>query len=59
LITALSPALGYEEATTIAQEAHATGRGVVELVLAHGLLNGNEIDRLLASAMPQPDAAQA
>ena len=36
LVTALSPLLGYEQATAIAQEAQLTGRGVVELVLEYG-----------------------
>ena len=38
LVTALNPHIGYASATAIAQEALATGKGVAELVLEHGLL---------------------
>ena len=48
LVTALSPQLGYERATAIAQEAQLTGRGAVELVLEHGLLTREQIDAALS-----------
>ena len=51
LVTALSPQLGYERATAIAQEALLTGRGAVELVLEQGLLTREQIDAAL-----RPDA---
>ncbi|QCO99629.1 aspartate ammonia-lyase [Arthrobacter sp. 24S4-2] len=47
LITALSPAIGYENATLIAQEALLTGQGVSDLVLSRGLLTQQQIDGLL------------
>jgi aspartate ammonia-lyase len=48
-ITALSPYIGYERATAIAQEALLTGASVVDLVLAHGLLTRERIDELLSA----------
>ena len=39
LATALNPYIGYENATMIPKQAIATGRGVAELVLEHGLLD--------------------
>jgi aspartate ammonia-lyase len=47
LATALNPQLGYATSTAIALEALATGRGVAELVLEHGLLSAAELDELL------------
>jgi aspartate ammonia-lyase len=47
LVTALNPHLGYAAATAIAQEALASGRGVAELVLEHGLLSGGRLEELL------------
>ena len=47
LVTALSPLLGYEQSTAIAQEAQATGRGAIELVLEKGLLTQEQIDRVI------------
>ncbi len=38
LVTALNPYIGYEQATAVAREAKASGRGVSELVLERGLL---------------------
>jgi aspartate ammonia-lyase len=48
LVTALSPTIGYENATSIAQEALLTGRGVAELVVERGLLSEVEVHRLIA-----------
>jgi aspartate ammonia-lyase len=48
LVTALSPRIGYENATLIAQEALLTGQGVTDLVLSKGLLTQEQIDGLLA-----------
>lgn len=51
LVTALSPRIGYENATIIAQEALLTGQGVADLVLVKGLLTQQEIDGLLAQML--------
>ncbi|GAC1368834.1 MAG: aspartate ammonia-lyase [Pseudarthrobacter sp.] len=48
LVTALNPHLGYATATAIAQEALATGKGVAELVLEHGLLTDAQLQELLS-----------
>ncbi|WP_457963657.1 aspartate ammonia-lyase [Arthrobacter sp. D1-29] len=48
LVTALNPHLGYTTATAIAQEALATGKGVAELVLEHGLLTDAQLQELLS-----------
>jgi aspartate ammonia-lyase len=47
LVTALNPYIGYENATMIAREALATGRGVAELVLERGLLSADALTLLL------------
>ncbi|WP_447728078.1 aspartate ammonia-lyase [Sphingomonas koreensis] len=47
LVTALNPYIGYENATMIAREALATGRGVAELVLERGLLSAEALTFLL------------
>ena len=47
LVTALNPHIGYAAATAIAKEALATGRGVAELVLEHGLLSADRLEELL------------
>ncbi|SEC21030.1 aspartate ammonia-lyase [Rhodobacter sp. 24-YEA-8] len=38
IVTALNPYIGYENATELAREAFASGRGVCELALERGLL---------------------
>ncbi|MDI2035569.1 aspartate ammonia-lyase [Paenarthrobacter nitroguajacolicus] len=48
LVTALNPHIGYASATAIAQEALATGKGVAELVLEHGLLTAAQLEDLLS-----------
>lgn len=48
LVTALNPHIGYEAATAIAQEAHATGKGVATLVLEKKLLTREQLDILLS-----------
>ena len=50
LVTALSPRIGYENATDIAQEALLSGRGVAEIVEYRGLLTRAQIDELLSPA---------
>ena len=47
LVTALNPAIGYENATRVAREALASGRSVVDLVLEHGLLDEATLSELL------------
>jgi len=47
IVTALNPLIGYENATAVAKEAHATGKGVAEIVLAKGLLTKEQLDEVL------------
>ncbi|MGY2050875.1 aspartate ammonia-lyase [Methylobacterium sp. JK268] len=47
LVTALNPYIGYRNATAVAVEAHATGRGVYELVLEKGLMPRAQLDAVL------------
>ena len=47
IVTALNPLIGYENATAVAKEAHATGKGVAEIVLARGLLTKEQLDEVL------------
>jgi aspartate ammonia-lyase len=47
LATALNPHIGYENASAIAKEAIATGRGVAELVLERGLLAPQQLEEIL------------
>ena len=46
--TALNPWIGYAQASAIAQEAHRTGRRVRDLVLERGLLEADQLDRILS-----------
>ena len=50
LVTALNPYIGYQAATDIAREALLTGAGVAELVVAHGLMDA---EQLAASLRPE------
>ncbi|WP_031464282.1 aspartate ammonia-lyase [Sciscionella sediminilitoris] len=56
LVTALSPALGYEIASSVALEAQHTGRPALELVRERGLLSSQQL-RALTS--PQALTGQA
>ena len=47
IVTMLNPIIGYKESTNIAKEANETGRGVYELVLEHGILTKEQLDRIL------------
>lgn len=47
IVTALNPYIGYDQSAAIAKEALASGRGVVELVLEHGLLTREQVDEVL------------
>ena len=48
IVTALNPIIGYKNSTKIAKEAMATGPGVYELVLEHGILTKEELDTILS-----------
>jgi aspartate ammonia-lyase len=47
IVTALNPYIGYANATAVAQEAHASGGSVYEIVLAKGLLSKKQLDEIL------------
>ena len=47
IVTMLNPIIGYKASTKIAKEASETGRGVYELVLEHGILTKEQLDRIL------------
>ncbi|MGE5478912.1 MAG: aspartate ammonia-lyase [Chloroflexota bacterium] len=47
LVTALNPYIGYENATSIAQEALMTGKRVYDLVLERKLLSKEKLDMLM------------
>jgi len=48
IVTALNPYIGYEKSSALAREAHATGRGVYELVLEKKWLSQTDLDRILS-----------
>jgi aspartate ammonia-lyase len=58
LVTALSPVIGYENATEVAQDALVSGRGVAEIVEQRGLLSAERIAAILdaMAAAPGPRA---
>ena len=47
MVTALTPAIGYDRAAEVAKEAHATGKTVREVCLDRGLLDSAQLDDLL------------
>lgn len=47
IVTALNPYIGYANATSVAQEAHATGGSVYEIVLTRRLLSKERLDDIL------------
>ncbi|MFM6980353.1 MAG: aspartate ammonia-lyase [Micrococcales bacterium] len=49
LVTALSPSIGYENATAIAKHAQATGNSVRKSALELGILTAEEFDALLGN----------
>lgn len=56
IVTALNPYIGYENATRIAQEAHATGKSVYALVLEKKLLSRQQLDDILRpEALTRPN----
>jgi aspartate ammonia-lyase len=57
IVTALNPYIGYANATAVAQEAHASGRSVYEVVLEKGLLSKEKLAEVLRPEIltrPQP-----
>ncbi|WP_268876179.1 MULTISPECIES: aspartate ammonia-lyase [Bacillaceae] len=60
IITAINPHVGYETAARIAKEAITSNRPVREICLERGLLNEDELDRILDSKeMTNPGIAAA
>ncbi|MBI3175020.1 MAG: aspartate ammonia-lyase [Chloroflexi bacterium] len=47
IVTALNPIIGYENATSVAQEALSSGKSVAEVVLSRGLLTREQLDEIL------------
>ena len=47
IVTALLPAIGYEQASAVAKEALESGRGVYDVVMSRGLLTREQLDRVL------------
>lgn len=47
VVTALNPRIGYDKGAEVAKEAFATGRTIREVVLEMGLLDAEELDRVL------------
>jgi aspartate ammonia-lyase len=47
IVTALNPVIGYENASAVAKEAYASGKSVVAIVLAKGLLTKEQLDDIL------------
>ena len=57
IVTALNPYIGYAHATAVAQEAHASGGSVYDIVLAKGLLSKAQLDEILQpEILTQPTA---
>ena len=48
IVTALNPIIGYKNSTKIAKEALETGRSVYDLVIEHGILTQEDLDKVLA-----------
>jgi len=56
IVTALNPYIGYANATQVAQEAHATGKSVYDLVLEKKLLSKERLDEILRpEALTRPN----
>ncbi|MHC1744714.1 MAG: class II fumarate hydratase [Syntrophobacteraceae bacterium] len=51
LATYLVPAIGYDRASAVSKEAHATGKTIRELVLEKQLLDESEFDRLIKESL--------
>src|SRR5512137_1002390 len=50
LVTALNPVIGYLKGAEVAKEAMATGKTILEVVVAKGYLSAGQADRLLDAA---------
>ena len=50
IVTALNPIIGYKASTKIAKEALETGKSVYNLVLEHGLMTKEQLDKILNPA---------
>jgi aspartate ammonia-lyase len=48
IVTALNPYIGYENSSSIAKEALATGKSVYDITLERGLLSEAELKRILS-----------
>jgi aspartate ammonia-lyase len=60
IVTALNPYIGYANATEVAAEAHASGRGVAEIVLERGLMTKEKLDEVLCpEVLTRPQAIVA
>jgi aspartate ammonia-lyase len=58
MVTALSPYVGYQEASLVAREAQERGVTIREVALARGLFSEADLDRILApEAMTRPGIA--
>jgi aspartate ammonia-lyase len=47
IVTALNPVVGYEKATELAAEAHASGKGILEIIREQKILDEKQIADLL------------
>ena len=47
IVTALNPYIGYDNSTLLTQEAQATGRSIVDLVLEKGILSKEQLDEIM------------
>ena len=54
IVTALNPYIGYANATAVAQEAHASGGSVYDIVLARKLLTREQLDELYRTLSSHP-----
>jgi aspartate ammonia-lyase len=50
IVTALNPVLGYEKATELANEAYASGKGIIEIIREKKVLTEAQITELLDPA---------
>jgi aspartate ammonia-lyase len=55
LATILNPVIGYHRAAEVAREAVASGKSIRDVVLEKGILGAEELDALLARAIPPAD----
>jgi len=51
LVTALTPAIGYDKASAIAKQAHANGSSLRDAALALGYISGEDFDRIVNPAV--------